>query len=151
MPVHMLVVERNSLKPLISPRHAICYSVDGADDIFVVEATSAHIPKTQFQEMFIAIGQSIIKGGYKKLVFDMSILQFYQEATFDWYFMVWKERMVLHGLRKHRIILPHNELIRDGVELSRQKVYEVFPQEKYSEFDIQYVESVNEAISDLAQ
>ena len=131
-------------------RHAICYTSDAAKDVYIVEATSAHIPKTQFQEMFIGIGQAIIKGSFRKLVFDMSLIQFYQEATFDWYFMVWKETMYFHGLRAHRIILPNNELIREALELSQQNAHEAFLEGKYSLLDIQYAESIDEAIFDLA-
>ncbi len=145
----MDTLQKSHLKEVCRFRHATCYGVEGLADVIVVKATSAHIPKTHFQEMFIAIGQLISGAGYKKLICDLSNIQFYHEPTFDWYFMVWKERMFYLGLRTHRIILPLNDLIRDGVELSRQRSCEAFPGEKYWQLDIQYAESVDEAIHEL--
>lgn len=146
----MDILEKSQLQEVSKFRHAVCYTVEGLSDVIVIKATSAHIPKTQFQEMFIAIGQLISKGGYKKLICDLSNIHFYHEPTFDWYFMVWKERMFYHGLRTHRIILPLNDLIRDGVELARQRSYEVFPGGKYWQLDLQYAESIDEAVHELA-
>jgi hypothetical protein len=146
----MDILEKSHLQELSKFRHAVCYAVKGLSDVIVIKATSGHIPKTQFQEMFIAIGQLISKEGYNKLVCDLSNIQFYHEPTFDWYFMVWKERMFYYGLRTHRIILPLNDLIRDGVELARQRAYEAFPGEKYWQPDLQYAESIDEAVHELA-
>lgn len=145
----MLTLEKNDLVELARFRHAICYKIDGYEDVIVVKTTSSHIPKTQFQELFISIGQLIAKSGYRKLICDLSNIQFHHEPTFDWYFMVWKERMYYHGLKSHRIILPHNDLIRDGVELSRQRANEIFPGAKYWDMDIQYAESVDTAMHEL--
>jgi hypothetical protein len=140
---------RNRLEEVLRTRHAVCYNIEGSEDAFVIEATSAHIPKTQFQEMFITIGQNIIKSGCRKVIFDMSMLQFYYEPTFDWFFTVWKERMFYHGISCYRIILPHIEIIREGVEKSRKKAYEIFPDEKYWEMDIQYTDTVEDALNEF--
>lgn len=145
----MDILERSHLKEISRFRHASCYMVEGLTDVIVVKATSAHIPKTQFQETFISIGQLIAKAGHKKLICDLSNIQFYHEPTSDWYFMVWKERMFYLGLRTHRIILPLNDLLRDGFEISRQRACEALPGEKYWQLDIQYAESVDEAIHEL--
>jgi hypothetical protein len=145
----MKVLTQNGLKELMKLRHAVCYTVENNDDVIIININSAYIPKTHFQEMLITISQEIVRRGFKKVVFDMSLLQFYHEPTFDWFFTVWKERMFYHGVTCHRIILPKIQIIRDGVEQSRKKASEIFPHEKYWELEVQYAETAEDALNEF--
>ena len=64
----------------------------------------------------------------------------------EWYFVDWKEKMYDLGLRIHRKILPNNEIFKYSVKIGREKIAASYPNGKFKLMDIQYADSVEQAI-----
>jgi len=141
-----LLLDNVALTEIARFRHATCYQVDDRPDTLIVQATSAYIPKTQFQELFISVGQLVVLHDIRKLIFDKRSLTVFHQPSMEWYFLVWKEAMYHHGLRVHRKLLPDNEIFRESVAIGREKIVALHPNGLYKEMDIQYAESLQDAI-----
>lgn len=64
----------------------------------------------------------------------------------EWYFTEWKEKMWHLGLKTHRKILPDNKVFQQSVKIGREKIKESYPKLKFNEMDIQYKDSIQDAI-----
>ncbi|MFN0047830.1 MAG: hypothetical protein ACKVOU_01760 [Cytophagales bacterium] len=120
--------------------------VEGKNNIMIVEATSNYIPIEEFKEIFNSIGSSAAKQSITKLVFDKSKLTVFHQPSMEWYFVEWKEKMFDLGLKTHRKILPKDEVFKYSVKIGRDRIKQNFPNGKYTLMDIQYSESIDEAI-----
>lgn len=141
-----LMLENLRLTEVAQFRHATCYFAEDHKNTLIVQATSPYIPKTQFQELFIAVGQLVVLHNIEKLVFDKRSLKVFHQPSMEWYFLVWKEAMYHHGLRVHRKLLPDNEIFRESVSIGRDKIKAMYPHGYYTKMDIQYAESLEEAL-----
>jgi hypothetical protein len=144
----MVTIEQVQLKEVLRFPHAICYSVEGHPDTLVVKTTGEYIPKTQFQEIFIAVGHLVVKNKITKLIFDKRSLTVFHQPSMEWYFVVWKELMYYHGLKVHRKLLPKDDFFRESVRIGREKIMKHHPLGKYNEMDIRYSNSLLEAIEE---
>jgi hypothetical protein len=142
----MVTVEHVQLKEVLSYPHAICYIVEDQPSTLVIKATSEYIPKTQFQELFIAVGHVVVKNHITKLIFDKRSLTVFHQPSMEWYFLVWKELMFYHGLKVHRKILPNDQFFRESVRIGRERIFKRHPEGKFNEMDIQYSTSLTDAI-----
>jgi len=115
-------------------------------NVCVVEATNSYIPITDFKEIFNKVEGFVRKSGINKLVFDKRQLKVFHQPSMEWYFIEWKERMFDLGLRQHRKILPKDPVFRECVKLGREKIYKLNPQKKFNMMDIQYANTIEEAI-----
>ena len=80
------------------------------------------------------------------MVFDKRALKVFHQPSMVWYFVEWKEEMYSKGLTKHRKILPRDPVFRECVKLGRENLSKENPSAKYHELDIQYKNSIQEAI-----
>ena len=120
--------------------------LEGQTDICIVTAVSGYIPIEDFKETFEYIGILVQNEGVRKLIFDKRKLKVFHQPSMEWYFVEWKEKMYEFGLKTHRKILPEDEVFRTSVKIGRQKISTNYPDSKYTQMDIQYVESIEEAI-----
>jgi hypothetical protein len=138
---------KSSLKTEKEFKHAVVFTVKGAPGVAVVQATAGYIPIDHFKEIFNYI-ETIIRGqSINKLVFDKHKLTVFHQPSMEWYFIEWKERMFSLGLKTHRKILPQDRIFRESVKIGREKINKLFPNGKYRHMDIQYSETLEEAIS----
>lgn len=128
-------------------KHAIIKTVVGHPKVAVVEATATYIPIEQFKEIFAAIGDIVKEKKISKLVFDKRKLAVFHQPSMEWYFVEWKEKMFDLGLKTHRKILPQDEVFRQSVKIGREKIKAIHPNGKYTQMDIQYAESLEDAIA----
>lgn len=128
-------------------KHAVVKTVESNPKIAIVEATSTYIPIEQFKEIFNFIGKMVQNQGISKLIFDKRKLTVFHQPSMEWYFVEWKEQMFEFGLSVHRKILPQDEVFRQSVKIGREKIRNTYPNGKYTLMDIQYAESIDEAIS----
>jgi hypothetical protein len=128
-------------------KHAVIKTVESNPEVVVVEATSTYIPIEQFKEIFNFIGKMAQNQGISKLIFDKRKLTVFHQPSMEWYFVEWKEQMFEFGLRVHRKILPQDEVFRQSVKIGREKIRTTHPNGKYTLMDIQYAESMEEAIT----
>ncbi len=128
-------------------KHAVLKTVESNPEIAIVEATATYIPIEQFKEIFNSIGELVKEKKITKLIFDKTKLTVFHQPSMEWYFVEWKEKMFDLGLKTHRKVLPQDEVFRQSVKIGREKIKASHPNGKYTLMDIQYAESVEEAIS----
>ncbi|MFM9837512.1 MAG: hypothetical protein ACKVOQ_04565 [Cyclobacteriaceae bacterium] len=127
-------------------KHATVYTVAKSPNIAIVEATANYIPLEPFKEVFNFIGELTAKRGITKLIFDKRKLSVFHQPSMEWYFIEWKEKTFDLGLKTHRKILPVDDIFRQSVRIGREKINKAYPTKKFNSMDIQYFETVEEAI-----
>lgn len=132
--------------PLKTLRHGRVCAIAEAPDTLLVEATSAYIPIGEFKILFDSIGELVKERKTTCLIFDKRKLSIFHQPSMEWYFVEWKEEMYSHGLIRHRKILPDDRIFRESVKIGREKIYNKYPQGKFHLLDIQYAESIEEAL-----
>jgi hypothetical protein len=138
-----LEVKTTLLKEL---KHARILRVEGQPTL-IIEATAGYIPFDAFQQIFDETGKQVIAHKIEKLVFDKRQMTTFHQPSMEWYYTQWKEEMLAQGLRKHRKILPDDQLFRHSVEVGREKIYAQHPDAKFTQLDLQYAESIEEALA----
>lgn len=128
-------------------KHANILRVAGNTGVMIVEATTSYIPIEDFKTIFNYIGESIAKEPVTKLIFDKRKLTVFHQPSMEWYFVEWKEKMFAFGLKVHRKILPADNVFKQSVKIGRERIKQIFPNGKYNDMDIQYADSIEEAIA----
>lgn len=142
----MVTMESTVLVSKSDFKHAAVSVVSGNAKIAVVTAKTEYIPIDEFKKIFQSIGELVKSEGVTKLIFDKRNLSVFHQPSMEWYFTEWKEEMFAAGLKTHRKILPQNEVFRQSVAIGRDKINKAFPKGKFHEMDIQYAETLEEAI-----
>lgn len=138
-----LEVKTTLLKEL---KHARILRVDGQPAL-IIEATAGYIPFDAFQQIFDETSKLVIAHKIEKLVFDKRQMTTFHQPSMEWYYTQWKEEMLAQGLRKHRKILPDDKLFRHSVQVGREKIFSQYPDAKFTQLDMQYAESIEEALA----
>lgn len=133
------------LTEYLSTKRAKVSLVEGKK-IAVVEALDSYIPIEEFREVFQSIGELVKEQGINKLVFDKRKLKVFHQPSMEWYFTEWKEEMYALGLKTHRKILPNDTIFKESVRIGRLKIYSENPNHKFHQMDIQYADSLEEAV-----
>jgi hypothetical protein len=128
-------------------KHASIFLLPQQPGTAVVEATANYIPLEQFKEIFNFIGGLTSSKKIKKLIFDKRKLSVFHQPSMEWYFVEWKEKMFDAGLKTHRKILPKDDVFRQSVRIGRDKINKAYPDRKFNQMDIQYAETIEEAIA----
>ena len=128
-------------------KHASIFLLPQQPGTAVVEATANYIPLDQFKEIFNFIGELTPTKKIKKLIFDKRKLSVFHQPSMEWYFVEWKEKMFEAGLKTHRKILPKDDVFRQSVRIGRDKINKTYPDRKFNQMDIQYAETIEEAIA----
>ncbi len=110
-------------------------------------AKKTYITTEAFKSFFKDLGSIIAEVGASKLIFDKTSLSVFDQEAMEWYHTHWKEDMLTKGLKHHRKILPNDPLFETSVKIGRQKILENNPNFDFDKFDIQYCDSVEEAMS----
>lgn len=119
------------------------------DGIVICKAISSFIPRNEFQEIFEKIGEYIKTNlAVNSLIFDKSSLSVFDQNAMTWYHVVWKVEMARYGLRTHRKILPKADFFKKSVQIGRGRIQKENPDFDFSLYDIQYSESLEQAIAD---
>jgi hypothetical protein len=128
-------------------KHGVIYSLEEYPDTAVLEVTATYIPLDRFKEIFNYIGELTTTRKIKKLIFDKRKLSVFHQPSMEWYFVEWKEKMFDAGLKTHRKILPKDDVFRQSVRIGRDKINKAFPDKKFHQMDIQYAETIEEALA----
>lgn len=115
--------------------------------ILIVKVTRAHIPLSEFKEIFGRVNELISYYSVKKLVCDKQKLKVFHQPSMEWYFVEWKEEAFDLGLRVISKILPDDMVFRQCVKIGRTKIEGEHPHAKFNEMDVQYVNSVEQALA----
>lgn len=115
--------------------------------ILVVEATDSYIPIEEFKKIFAKAAEAVRENKVQKVIFDKRELTVFHQPSMEWYFTDWKEEMLNEGMKTHRKLLPSDFAFRQSVKIGRMKIAEKYTNLRMDEMDIQYVESLEEAVS----
>ncbi|MCC5920359.1 MAG: hypothetical protein LAT68_09570 [Cyclobacteriaceae bacterium] len=126
-------------------KYAEIHMVEGTKTC-IVSAVKNYIPIGDFKKLFAKIGELTKAGKVNKLVFDKRNLTVFHQPSMEWYFIEWKEEMFTHGLKTHRKILPNDRVFQESVKIGREKIFHENPEIKARDMDIQYADSLKEAI-----
>ncbi len=127
-------------------KHAKVLTVTNSPNTAIVEALTNYIPLEPFKEIFNFIGELAKKKNLTKLIFDKRKLTVFHQPSMEWYFIEWKEKMFDQGLTIHRKILPADDVFRQSVRIGREKIDKNYPTKKFNQMDIQYAETIEEAL-----
>ncbi len=142
------MVESLKLKLVKSFKTAKIEIVEESPEIAIATATVPYIHIKDFKDLFHGIGEIVKELGIKKLVFDKRELTTFHQPSMEWYFVDWKEEMYDLGLRTHRKILPDDQVFKMAVKMGRKEIQEKYPDGKFQLMDIQYRNTVEEAVMD---
>ena len=127
-------------------KHAKVLTVTNSPNTAIVEALTNYIPLEPFKEIFNFIGELAKQKKITKLIFDKRKLTVFHQPSMEWYFIEWKEKMFDQGLNIHRKILPADDVFRQSVRIGREKIDKNYPTKKFNQMDIQYAETIEEAL-----
>ena len=137
---------QNFFKLVSAFDHADVYLIEN-QPMLVVEATNTHIPIDEFKEIFLKVQEVASEQTIQRVIFDKRKLEVFHQPSMEWYFSQWKEAMLDLGTKTHRKILPNDFSFRQSVKLGRIKIREKYPDLRTDQLDIQYAESLVEAVS----
>lgn len=115
--------------------------------IIICELLADYIPIEDFKETFAQIGTIVETGDFEKFIFDKRSLRAFHQPTMEWYFIHWKKEMLGFGLKTHRKILPAEKWFEKMVQIAKQQILETYPDNIIDQLDIQYCDSIEEAIN----
>ncbi|TAE14569.1 MAG: hypothetical protein EAZ95_09775 [Bacteroidetes bacterium] len=129
-------------------RYAKVYQLDENPQVLVCELLVSYVPEQSFRELFMQIGDFVKKSKdvIQKFIFDKRKLTTFHQASMVWYHVEWKPEMLKYGLQSYRKILPADTLFKKSVEIGRNKIAQEHPEFEWEKYDIQYCESVEEAL-----
>lgn len=133
---------------LLENRYAKVYQLDENPQVLVCELLVSYVPEQSFRELFMQIGDFVKKSKdvIQKFIFDKRKLTTFHQASMVWYHVEWKPEMLKYGLQSYRKILPADTLFKKSVEIGRNKIAQEHPEFEWEKYDIQYCESVEEAL-----
>lgn len=114
--------------------------------ILVIEATSTYIPIDEFKKVFAKAAEAVREHEVKRVIFDKRALEVFHQPSMEWYFTTWKEELLDYGMKTHRKLLPDDFAFRQSVKIGRMRISEKYTDLRTAEMDIQYAESLEEAI-----
>lgn len=112
----------------------------------ILEVTESYIPIEEFQLIFNSMTDFIAKKGLKKFIFDKRNMKVFHQPSMEWYFTEWKDQLYDLGLLTIRKLLPDDKLFALSVENGKKIIDLRYPNGRYTQMDIQYKDSIEEAI-----
>lgn len=127
-------------------RDASVYTSQG-HKIIICRLNRDYVPIEEFKNVFQQIAEIVKTGNYEKFIFDKRALRAFHQPTMEWYFIHWKKEMLKHGVKTHRKILPAEKWFEKMVQIAKAQILESYPDNIIDQLDIQYCQSIEEAIS----
>lgn len=127
-------------------KHAQVLKVVHEPEAVVVIATANYIPMDEFKSIFNFIDDLAGNSKVSKVIFDKTKLSVFHQPSMEWYFTDWKERMYKKGCSTHRKILPQDKMFINSVKVGREKINKAYPEKVFHQLDIQYCDSIEEAL-----
>ncbi len=112
----------------------------------MIEATNTYIPIDEFKKIFLKAEEVARERSIRKVIFDKRKLEVFHQPSMEWYFTTWKEALLDLGVATHRKLLPEDFTFRKSVKLGQMKIREKYPDLRINEMDIQYAETMDEAL-----
>ena len=113
----------------------------------ICELLKDYVPIEDFKVIFYQISDIVKEGDYTKFIFDKRSLRAFHQPTMEWYFIHWKQEMLQYGITKHRKILPSEKWFEKMVQIAKSQILQNYPSNIIDQLDIQYCDSIEEAIA----
>ncbi|PIY08282.1 MAG: hypothetical protein COZ18_13075 [Flexibacter sp. CG_4_10_14_3_um_filter_32_15] len=114
----------------------------------ICEAVHEYMPYDDFKILFTNISGYVAKYRPENFVFDKRALKAFHQPSMEWYFTEWKDEMSkIYGLKKHRKLLPSITWFALAVKAGRAELAKKYPDAEFHNLDIQYKDSIIEAIN----
>jgi len=116
--------------------------------IMICEMLNEYTPIEEFREIFNETVPFISIYHIKKFIFDKQNMRVFHQPSMEWYFVNWKIRLFHLGMLCHRKILPKNNPVFEAAVLAgRDKIRQEYDTTIIDKLDIQYSQSIAEAIN----
>lgn len=138
-------IANKPIQKLDSTKQADLLHVEG-EATLIIQATKNFIPLRSFKDIFYKATEIIKDKGITKIIFDKRKLKIFHQPSMLWYFTDWKEEMVEQGVKTHRKLLPSSPVFQESVKRCREQIIRDYPDLKVHQLDIQYCDSLEEAI-----
>jgi len=113
----------------------------------VLRLKAGYVPIKAFMQVMGEIEDLTTRRPIVKMVFDKSNLTVFHQPSMEWYHVEWKTKMLTKGLKSYRKILPADRLFVEGVRIGREKIQKNYPDFDFSNFDISYCASLEDALA----
>jgi len=127
--------------------HAEVYELKDKPDVILVKAIQNYIPMRVFQPVFDYVVAHSKEKRVSKVIFDKRTLSVFHQPSMEWYFLEWKDSMSKAGCKTHRKLLPDDQVFVQSVKIARDKLNKEYPNAEFQKLDIQYADSLQEAIN----
>lgn len=114
--------------------------------IIFCQLNEEYTPIENFKETFNLISELAKKNKYSKFIFDKRALRTFHQPSMEWYFITWKQDMLKLGINTHRKVLPELDWFKKAVQIAKIDLEAKFPENVFKKLDIQYCNSIEEAI-----
>lgn len=115
----------------------------------LIQAKADYVPEADFKETFNTVKRFIGSNKVEKTIFDKSRLKVFHQDSMTWYHVEWKAELLhLYGIKSHRKILPDDDLFKQSVNIGREKIAREHNNFDFNDYDIQYKNSLKEALED---
>lgn len=139
-------LELNQFVLVLDEQYARVYASDNLKSV-VCELLVDYVPIEDFKNVFLQIGEIIANGDFDKFIFDKRALRAFHQPSMEWYYLNWKNKMIEHGVVKHRKILPKEKWFEKMVMIAKEQIIKNNPDNVVHQLDIKYCDSLEEAIA----
>ncbi|MGB0521727.1 MAG: hypothetical protein ACPGJS_02145 [Flammeovirgaceae bacterium] len=142
----VLLEDKYTLTIVFESEYAKVYLVEG-HKVLICEALKEYIPIENFKYVFLSMAPLVKEHQIEKFIFDKRNLRAFHQPSMEWYFIEWKKQMLEIGLSVHRKILPKKlAWFEQAVQAGRAKIQNDYPDNIIAKLDVQYRNSIEEAI-----
>lgn len=116
--------------------------------IFICEIGEPYMTIDDFKSLLFQKGIFIKQyGGCEKFIFDKRAIQSFHQPSMEWYYVVWKVKMLeKFNLRIHRKLFTKEMWFRKMIEAGRAQIKQKYPDSPVHHLDIKVCESIEDAI-----
>jgi len=125
--------------------------LEETSNVLIVESLRSYILIEEFKEIFYKVNELIAEFQVTKLLFDKRKLKVFHQPSMEWYFVEWKDTAYDLGIRIIRKLLPDDSVFIQSVKIGITKIKSEYPDAKFNLMDIQYSNTLEEALKELAQ
>ena len=125
--------------------------LEETSNVLIVESLRSYILIEEFKEIFYKVNELIAEFQVAKLLFDKRKLKVFHQPSMEWYFVEWKDTAYDLGIRIIRKLLPDDSVFIQSVKIGITKIKSEYPDAKFNLMDIQYSNTLEEALKELAQ
>ena len=132
---------------LLAENRFIKLLYDAQNEAIICLPISDLVPTEVFKVFFLLAADEIKAKNAKRMVFDKRSLRLFDQAAMIWYYVELKPLIKVNtGMITYRKILPEDENFRLNVQIGKKFIVQQNPDFQFADYDIQYVETLSDAL-----